>query len=386
MKQKLQDLMLRLRHEKKAQTIGAFILVGLMVMYFNDGTPHRPRPQREAERKDLSQSRQEAATDVVTAVTQQMDRIESEQNNLKKQVTETQASIEDDRVRMSEILKKMIDKLAEKDQMAGQMVANQGMPGIEPVSMGPDGQAQVSDTFASFGDQQSTEVAPPPPPPLRKKVVIMPGDTLRVRLLSGVHAPTDGTPYPVVVEAVGDVQGPDGASLPIGKARFVVAAQGSLSDSRALFRLTTMNIRLPNGQKQEVPVDGWLVGEDGIRGLEGVLLDPLGKAIGAAMEAGALQGIGEGFAAKQTSTQTSFFGGTTTTVSGDPLKFAAGKGVSAGANELVSMIKQRAALLVPHVEVYSGREATAVFSKTVTIDGLFEALEDNDTSFASTVD
>jgi conjugal transfer pilus assembly protein TraB len=260
-------------------------------------------------------------------------------------------------------------------------------PGVEQVSMGPDGEPQMDGgMMASFGDTSNTEVAPPPPPPDRKKVVIMPGDTLRVRLLSGVHAPTDGTPYPVVVEAVGDVQGPDGSSLPIGKARFVVAAQGSLSDSRALFRMTTMNIRLPNGEKQEVPVDGWLVGEDGIRGLQGVLLDPIGKAIGAAMEAGVLQGIGEGFAATQTSRRNGFYGDSTTDITGDPLIFAGGKGLSEGANEFKQMIKERAALLVPHVEVYSGRTATAVFSKTVTIDGLFEALEDDGVGFPTSLD
>ena len=82
--------------------------------------------------------------------------------------------------------------------------------------------------------------------------------------------------------------GPDGNAVPLGEARIIAAAQGSLTDSRVLFRLTRLSIRLPSGKRKEFPIDGWIVGEDGIRGLEGVLIDPIGKAIVGAGMAGGL--------------------------------------------------------------------------------------------------
>jgi conjugal transfer pilus assembly protein TraB len=167
----------------------------------------------------------------------------------------------------------------------------------------------------------------------------------------------------------------------------VAAAQGSLADQRALFRLTTLNIRLPDGRKKIVPCDGWIVGEDGIRGMEGILLDPIGKAIAGTAQAGFISGIGEGFAQSQTTTTQGFYNGTgTTTISGDPLIYAAGKGASGAANALSGIIKDRIKLLVPHVKVFSGREATAVFSKAVNITDLFESLDNGDSSFSNSVD
>ena len=109
---------------------------------------------------------------------------------------------------------------------------------------------------------------------------------MRVKLLAGVNAPTDGTPYPVVLKLLGNVMGPDGNTIPLGEARLIAAAQGSLTDSRVLFRLTRLSIRLPNGRRKEFAIDGWVVGEDGIRGMSGVLIDPIGKAIGGAAMAG----------------------------------------------------------------------------------------------------
>ena len=204
------------------------------------------------------------------------------------------------------------------------------------------------------------------------------GDSVRLKLLAGVRAPTDGTPYPVVFKLVGDVYGPDGTALPLGEARLVAAAQGSLVDSRVLYRLSSLNIRLPSGRNDVLPVDGWVVGEDGIRGMEGVLIDPFGKAIGATGFAGGLAAFGNAVATNQTTTNTNVYGGTTSTVTGDDLTYAAGRALGGAANTYSDLIKERLRLLVPHVEVLSGREATAVFSKSFTIKGLFEEIDSDE--------
>jgi hypothetical protein len=205
----------------------------------------------------------------------------------------------------------------------------------------------------------------------------MPGDSVRVKLLAGVNAPTDGTPYPVVLKLLGSVMGPDGNTIPLGEARIIAAAQGSLTDSRVLFRITRLSIRLPNGRRKEFTIDGWIVGEDGIRGLSGVLIDPIGKAIGAAGLAGAFAGLGQGIAAaNQQYTLYSNGTGTNSVDSSQIPAYAGGVALSSAALEWQQMIRTRVSQLVPVVQVLSGREATAVFSQSLAIPDLLEALDD----------
>jgi hypothetical protein len=187
----------------------------------------------------------------------------------------------------------------------------------------------------------------------------------------------------VVFKLVGDITGPDGSSLPLGEARIIAAAQGSLTDSRALFRLTTLSLRLPDGRRKVLDIDGWVVGEDGLRGMEGILVDPIGKAIGAAGFIGAVGGLGQATARAQTTNFIDRNGNAVSELDGDVAAFVAGEGVERASREWERILRERLRKLVPHVQVFSGREATAVFSKSVAIKGLFEQLEDENDIFSS---
>jgi hypothetical protein len=68
-------------------------------------------------------------------------------------------------------------------------------------------------------------------------------------------------------------------------------------------------------------------------------------------------------------------------VTGNAAQFAAGNGLSSAANVYANIIQQRVNLLVPIVQVLSGREATAVFSKSVSISDLYSALDAEDSGF-----
>jgi hypothetical protein len=151
---------------------------------------------------------------------------------------------------------------------------------------------------------------------------------------------------------------------------------------RALFRLTKLNIRYPDGSRNVIDVDGWVVGEDGIRGMEGVLIDPLGKILVGATVGGAVAGFGAGMQANSTNSYTNSFGITTQTVE-DAGNFAAGNAASKVGETYLLYINERAQQLVPHVQVLSGREATAVFSQNVVIDGLLDSMNEPDLQFVS---
>lgn len=128
--------------------------------------------------------------------------------------------------------------------------------------------ASIATVLISCVEKSSAPVRP-------ENWTILPGATTEVELLTGVHAPVEGTPSPVVFKITGDVIGPDGSTFNVGEGRLLAAAQGSEFDGRALFRLTQLAIRQSDGRRSVTDVDGWVLGEDGIRGVHGRLIDKL---------------------------------------------------------------------------------------------------------------
>ncbi len=378
MRQKLQDLFDLLRQDKKYQVMAVLVVFAMLYLYIAEPTPSR-KPIRPIEDKGSKIATKEGFDDLVKAMGNEVSTLKDDNKQIKTTLQELQTSQKSYQTKVGQIFQKVLDRIQDMEQKVTARNA----------SLGPDNLAEVAPEeeeqgLEDFGEKDAP--MPPPPAPQPKKIaVIAPGDSVRVKLLAGVNAPTDGTPYPVVFKLLDDVRGPDSSALPLGEARVVAAAQGSLTDSRALFRLTTLNIRLPDGRKKIVDIDGWIVGEDGVRGMEGILLDPLGKAIVGSAEAGFFQGLGQGISDSQIQTEDSVFG-FRQVVKGDTLKYASGKGIQTGAKEISAIIKERLSLMVPHVQVYSGREATAVFSKKIDITDLFESLGDDDSNFANSVD
>jgi hypothetical protein len=380
MLQKLKDLKMALAGSRKAQVIAAAAVVVLISYFVMSGPTKRQRLVKPVQQKqeDIGRSKaDEASNDVLMAFQAELEKVKKsneiaqrEAEILRKQQTEYEQ-------RTAEILRKMLDKMQQNSQNQG---GGSSVPA--PVELGEDGKAPVEGREAaeleSFGNFKDAEVAPPPLPNSKKIAYIGAGDSVRVKLLAGVNAPTDGTPYPVVFKLVGDVIGPDNSLLPLGEARLIAAAQGSLTDSRALFRLTSVNLRLPNGQRKVMSVDGWIVGEDGIRGMQGVLIDPIGKAIGGAGFAAGLQAAAQGVRVARTRVRTDQLGGINEQVTGNIGEFAAASSVAGAGREWSSIIRERLNDMVPVVQVLSGREGTAVFARSLQISDLFEQLEDGE--------
>jgi hypothetical protein len=112
--------------------------------------------------------------------------------------------------------------------------------------------------------------------------------------------------------------------------------------------------------------------------MEGVLIDPIGKAIAGAAMAGGLGGLGEGMRAANTDTLTYSNGSQSRTVDSSQIPaFAGGVALSSAATEWQQIIRDRIRILVPVVQVLSGREATAVFSQSLAIPDLLEAVDED---------
>jgi len=399
--QKLKDINLYLAGSRKAKF---FLVCGLLAILFLIFKPES-KPLRFKKQQPTGQaqtaaiSRSEVTNDLSKVFEKTFGDLKTEVEKNKSQLDELRKSSEQSEQKTAEILKKMLEKMNE-NQIAGVRSSDSTSPNPVLLSDQDSGGSDIemaglrSDPMEMEAISGDAPIDAPPAPPEPKKVAFVgAGDSVRIKLLAGVNAPTDGTPYPVVFKLVGDIFGPDGSTLPLGEARLIAAAQGSLTDQRALFRLTQLNLSLPSGERKVFNVDGWVVGEDGIRGMSGILIDPIGKAIAGGAMAGAIEGAGQGLSRANSSTLrdiTNYIGadGTRerlgtfdTVVNGDLGEYVAGRALMGAGREWGSIIRDRLKEMVPAVQVYSGREATAVFAKSFTIEGLFEALDaDHETS------
>lgn len=387
MLQLLRDLGLRLRSDRKTQVLTILAVGAISYLFFADNTPIRkaakPKPPVQVGANDPN----ERWTDLVQRFNGQLTQLQNTTGQLQEEVANQKKAMQEYEATTAEIFKKILERLEQvQSTTATQSVTSTGpqdLGGITdtaPVSVNTDELERIE-------EEPAVAVQPPPQPAKQRLAAIMPGDSVRVKLLAGVNAPTDGTPYPVVLKLISDVVGPDGNTIPLGEARLIAAAQGSLTDSRALLRITRLSIRLPNGRRKEFAVDGWIVGEDGIRGMEGVLIDPIGKAIVGAGMAGGLSGFGQ--AMRAANTQNTIFGNGTAqqTVDSSAIpQFAAGTALSGAANEWQQIIRDRIRILVPVVQVLSGREATAVFSQSLAIPDLLDQVDQDPTVVYTSMD
>jgi len=378
MSQVFKDLTLKLRYDRKTQVCAGLAVLAIAFVVFNDGNGNRRMRQNTKPPPSVGVTDpDERWKDLVDRFTKNLTELNAKTDSLTEEMSRQKEDIKTMELTTSEIFKKILERLAEVQNNTPTQVVNNTSP--ESLTDVNDTDTGVPpDQLDGIGDAPPIAVAPPEQPKTPRLAALMPGDSVRVKLLAGVNAPTDGTPYPVVLKLIGDVVGPDGNTVPLGEARIIAAAQGSLTDHRVLMRLTRLSIRLPNGRRKEFQIDGWIVGEDGIRGMEGVLQDPLGAAIAGAGAAGALSGIGQGLAAASQNTLTFSNGGQSQTVNSDKIpQYAAGLGAASAANEWAELIKDRLGQMVPVVQVLSGREVTAVFSQSLAIPDLLEQVDED---------
>lgn len=394
-KQRFRDFQVLLKSDRRTQVIvGVVALAALFLALYDGGRrPRKPAMNQLTIPTAASPvSNNEALNDLQTRFVQELENLQSTAQKLSADNQEMRGQIDENAQRNAEIFKKILQRMQEQESLTTtasgpNSMAMAGRLGTEPYIEGEAGSAgAVVDANALepiFTDSETSEPEPQVVPAIKRTALISAGDSVRVKLLAGVQAPTNGRPYPVVFEIQSDVAGPDGTALPVGRARVMAAAQGSIADQRAMFRLSTMSVRFPSGEVKEVPIDGWVVGEDGILGLEGVLFDPFGKALAGTLLGSTVEGIGAGIASSNTSINQNTDGSYTETVTGDILEYGVGRGITSGANEWSQYIREKSKEYVPYVRVLSGREATAVFSKSAAIPGLFEALGDEEIVYAS---
>jgi len=367
--QKLEDIKLLIKNDRRIVAVAGFIIIVLLIVTLTGkDTKRRGRIIMEEGKKEQQMTYNEGYRDLMLAYRKDIETLARSAKQQQEVVNRVSNELTQHKQRAAGIFETLVDRVedmsTEIDRLAEQLSAQPQVTVSEAESI--DGVEATSNGMSSFGFQ-TTDLPPPPvePKPIRASV-ISPGDVVPVKLLTGVNAPVDGTPYPVVFKLNGSITGPDGSALDVGNARLIAAAQGSEADGRVLFRLQELSLRHTDGRRSVVQVDGWIVGEDGIRGMKGKLIDKLGRLILATMGVSFTAALGGRIDDKAAGLDIEDSEGVT--ILSEDLEFAYSSALTDASNRLGQILLDRYEKLVPVVEVLSGREVAAIFSQTAEIE------------------
>ena len=208
----------------------------------------------------------------------------------------------------------------------------------------------------------------------KKKVglYIPSGSFVEGNLISAIDANTGGNasgdPTPMTIRLTNLAQLPNFARTNIKNCFVTASGFGDLSTERVKARLGNLSCVKHDGGTIDIPVKGFIAGEDGKAGVKGKVVVHEGSVLAKATLSGFLAGIGNTLATASTTQMTSPVGTTTTINPSQAAGNAAGQGVGNAFNTLstyyVNMLNQ----ITPTIMISSGRNITVNFTEGVQLD------------------
>jgi hypothetical protein len=191
-------------------------------------------------------------------------------------------------------------------------------------------------------------------------------------LIGSLSANTGGNassdPTPVLIRLTDLAQLPNEFKSNLRSCMVGGSGWGDLSTERVKIRLTTLSCVLKSGKALDIPVDGFIYGEDAKAGIAGLVVSHSGTIAAKATLAGFVQGIGQiGQAMGQTQTITPLGGVTTTISPSQAVQAGVGSGVSQAGSTLSQYYLNMLQQISPAIEVAAGRHVTVVFSKGIEL-------------------
>ncbi len=198
------------------------------------------------------------------------------------------------------------------------------------------------------------------------------GSFFRVALLGGLDAPTGGqaqsNPHPVLMRAQDNAFLPNRYRFKIKECFVLGASYGDISAERAYIRLESLSCVRHDGKAIDVPVKGYVVGEDGKAGMRGRLVSKQGQVLANSLLAGIGAGIGQAFQQSATTISTNPLGSVGTVDAGKQLQAGVGVGVGKALDRLSQYYITLAEKMFPIIEVDAGRTVDVVFTKGFSLD------------------
>ena len=200
------------------------------------------------------------------------------------------------------------------------------------------------------------------------------GSFTRAVLLGGLDAPTGGqsqkNPQPVLMRLTDNAILPNRFRFRVKECFVVGAGYGDLSSERAYIRTETLSCVTHAGQAIDIPIKGYVAGEDGKAGMRGRLVSKQGQLLANALTAGIASGIGHAFQQSATSVSVSPLGSTATVNQGEQFTAGIGTGVGRALDRLAQYYITLAEKVFPVIEVDAGRMVDVVITQGAAIEGL----------------
>ncbi len=202
-------------------------------------------------------------------------------------------------------------------------------------------------------------------------------------LLSGLDAPAGVTsskePHPVLIRLSDLAVLPNRFRLDIKECFIVGEGYGDLSSERAYIRTTTLSCVRNEESKHPSPVDiplkGFVAGEDGKVGLRGRVVSKQGQFLARALMAGFAEGISDVLRLSATTVSVSPLGATQSINPDEALKAGALSGVGRAMERLSQHYIEMAQRVFPVIEIDAGRNVDVVVLQGKPVESPIESKE-----------
>jgi len=216
-----------------------------------------------------------------------------------------------------------------------------------------------------------------PTAPVRDTRRYLPSGTFtRAILLGGLDAPTGGqaqrNPQPVLLRLVDNAVLPNHVRSRVKDCFVVGAGYGDVSAERAYIRTESLSCVTRDGTAIDVPIKGYVAGEDGKAGMRGRLVSKQGQLLANALLAGVASGIGHAFQQGSTTLSVSPLGATGTIDPGKQLEAGLGTGVGRALDRLAQYYISLAEKVFPVIEVDAGRTVDVVVTQGIALQGALD--------------
>jgi hypothetical protein len=187
---------------------------------------------------------------------------------------------------------------------------------------------------------------------------------------NGVFGPTGGEPSPIRLRLDAAILGPTRSRIPLQGATLIGKAVGDANTTRVTVQLVSLSYVKSGGPSIEVPVHGYVVGEDGMEGIPGTYLYRLEDQLPLVVVTEGASGFANALAESQTTRSITPLGGATSVVTGDTLRFSGFKAAGGTSSKIGDILTERLRELRPAVWTPAGKQVTVVFLEGVSLEGM----------------
>jgi conjugal transfer pilus assembly protein TraB len=212
----------------------------------------------------------------------------------------------------------------------------------------------------------------------------LPVGFIRGELLTGIMAPTGGQaqadPLPVLIRLLDNAVLPNHYRSEVKECFVIASGYGRVSDSRAYMRTVNLSCIRRDGRPTplEVKIEGNVLGEDGMLGVQGRLITMQGQMLANALRAGIVSGIGQGFAQGGSTFTASPLGTLSTNQEGfgERMQRGVAGGVGRALDNLANYYIKLAEATFPVIEVGAKRQVHIMLTKGVKLPRLARETRD----------